>query len=231
MMAKLHILSPTGSTVVNWEPRRRADLRRAELAFEVGLRTGAIAYRHEPDGRLAPLERFDPTAAEITVAPRFAGGSVSSGGRSLMTRAGMARLEEELERLRTGQRAALAHRLQEAREHPGDQSDNLELLEAQQDLALLEARIAELEFALAQAQVAEERHGDSVEIGSIVVVRDEDGEEESYTLVGPAEADPRRGMISTASPVGRALLGARAGDRTVVETPAGARRLEVLKVA
>ena len=230
-MAELHILSATGSTVVHWEPRRGADVRQAQLAFEAGLRQGAVAYRCEQGRPLAPLDRFDPTASEIVLAPRLAGGSVSSDGRSLMTRAGMARLEEEVDRLRTVQRAALARRLQEAREHPGDQSDNLELLEAQQDLALLEARIAELEYALAQAQVAEERHGDSVEIGSVVVVRDEDGEEESYTLVGPAEADPRRGMISTASPVGRALLGARAGDRAVVETPAGARKLEVLKVA
>lgn len=162
---------------------------------------------------------------------RLVGGAVSPDDRTLMTAAGMARLEEELVRLRTVQRAEVAARLRSARETPGDQSDNLELLEAQHELGMLEARIADLEHALAQAQVVEASHGDSAAIGSIVVVRDDDGEQESYTLVGPAEGDPRQGLISIASPVGRALLGARAGDRAVVDTPAGERLLQVLKVA
>lgn len=163
--------------------------------------------------------------------PRLAGGAISPDQTSLMTRAGMARLEEELHRLRTTQRQEVAGRLKNAREDPGDQSDNLELLEAQRELALLEARISELEYALAQAQIVEEHHGDQAELGAQVVVRDEDGEEETYTLVGPAEADPRNGLISIASPVGRALLGTRAGDEAVVETPIGSRRIQVLRVA
>src|SRR5205823_3234957 len=159
-------------------------------------------------------DRFDPKADEVVIVPRIAGGAISHGDRTLMTAAGMARLEDELERLRTVDRAELAVRLRDARESPGDQSDNLELLEAQHDYSLLEARIADLEYALAQAKVVEAPSGDSAEIGSVIRVRDEDGEEESYTLVGPAEADPRHSLISIASPVGRALLGTRAGDET-----------------
>jgi transcription elongation factor GreA len=156
---------------------------------------------------------------------------ISPPDGSLITQSGMTRLQEELDRLRTIERADLAERLRQARESPGDLSDNLELLEAQHDYSLLEARIADLEKSLAQARVVEASHGDSAEIGSTVVLRDDEGEEESYTLVGPAEADPRLGLISIASPVGSALLGARSGNEAIVETPAGPRRIHVLKVS
>ena len=142
----------------------------------------------------------------------------------------MTRLEDELERLRTVERDELAGRLREARESPGDQSDNLELLEAQRRLFAARCRIADLEYALAQAQVVKAPTGDQAEVGSVVQVHDEEGEEESYTLVGPARRIPRRGLISIASPVGNALFGSRAGDETVVETPNGARRLKVIKI-
>ena len=238
-MAKLRLLSARGDTAVEWdlreaeagEPEARAAVREAERIFEEARRRGATAFKVEAGRPAERLDRFDPRAEEVVIVPRVAGGAVSPPDKRLMTSAGMARLEEELEHLRTVERAEVAARLREARESPGDQSDNLELLEAQHDYSMLEARIAELEYALAQARVVETHHGDSAEIGSVVVVRDDEGEEESYTLVGPAEADPRKGLISIASPVGRALLGTRAGDEAVVETPVGARRLQVLKVA
>jgi transcription elongation factor GreA len=237
-MARLLLMNLTGGTVLEWNARpgpksvqEIAALKAAEQAFRAGLQQGGAAFDCRPGRAPERLERFEAGAEEIVMIPRLAGGAVSPDDRTLMTAAGMARLEEELIRLRTVQRAEVAARLQSARETPGDQSDNLELLEAQHELGMLEARIADLEHALAQAQVVEAAHGDSVAIGSIVLVRDEDGEEESYTLVGPAEGDPRQGLISIASPVGRALLGARAGDRAVVATPAGERLLQVLKVA
>ncbi len=209
----------------------RAAVAEAQRIFEEARARGATAFKVEAGQPAQRLDRFDPRAEEVVVVPRVAGGAVSPTDKSAMTAAGMARLEEELKRLRTVERSELAVRLRDARESPGDQSDNLELLEAQHDYSLLEARIADLEYALAQAQVVESRHGDSAEIGSVVLVRDDDGEEESYTLVGPAEADPRHGLISIASPVGSALLGSRAGDEPVVNTPVGPRRLQVLKVA
>jgi transcription elongation factor GreA len=237
-MAQLHLLSSVGRTVLEWQPGsspaqqpQAGRVQAAQLAFEAGLRQGASAYRCQPGRPPERIARFDPGAAQIVLVPRLAGGAVSPDERTLMTAEGMARLEQELDRLRTVQRAEVAARLRSARETPGDQSDNLELLEAQQELGMLEARIADLERALGQAQVVEVLHGESVAIGSIVVVRDEDGEEESYTLVGPAEANPRQGMISIASPVGRALLGTRAGDTALVATPAGERLIHILKVA
>jgi transcription elongation factor GreA len=238
-MAKLRLLCSQGDKVVEWDPQQlesgerdaRAAVVEAERIFETARRQGATAFKVAPGRPAERLETFDPKTEEVVIVPRVAGGAISPGERLVMTPAGMARLEEELERLRTVQRAELATRLRDARESPGDQSDNLELLEAQHDLSLLEARIAELEYSLAQAQVVESQGGDLAGLGSTIVVRDEDGEEDSYVLVGPAEAAPREGRISIASPVGRALLGARAGDEAAVETPAGSRRLTVLSVA
>jgi transcription elongation factor GreA len=237
-MAKLRILSARGDTVVEWSPSQaaagereaQAALREAERIFEEARGRGATAFKVAPGQPAERLDRFDPRADEVVIVPRVAGGAITDD-RTLMTRAGVTRLEEELDRLRTVQRADMAARLRDARESPGDQSDNLELLEAQRDLSLLESRIADLEYALAQARVVEITHGDRAEIGSVVQVRDDEGEEETFTLVGPAEADPRSGMISIVSPVGKALLGTKAGDETEVETPSGSRRLKVLNVA
>lgn len=238
-MAKLRLLCSQGDKIVEWDPdlvqvgdpAARGAVREAERIFDEARRRGATAFRVAPDRPAERLERFDPRADEVVIVPRVAGGAISPSDRTLMTAAGMARLDEELQRLRTVERDDLAARLRDARESPGDQGDNLELLEAQHDFSMLEARIADLEYALGQAKVVEATHGDSAELGSIVQVRDEDGEDESYTLVGPAEANPRQGFISIASPVGRALLGTRAGDEAVVETPSGARRIQVVKVA
>lgn len=238
-MAKLRILSARGDTVVEWNPAEveagdreaRAALREAERIFEEARGRGATAFKVERGKPAERLDRFDQKADEVVIVPRVAGGTISPDEKTVMTRAGLTRLEEEVERLRTVERAEVAERLRDARESPGDQSDNLELLEAQREYTMLEARISELEYALAQARVVDERHSDQAEIGSVVSVRDEEGEEDSYTLVGPAEADPRQGFISIASPVGRALLGKKAGDEASVETPSGQRLLQVLKVA
>jgi transcription elongation factor GreA len=148
-----------------------------------------------------------------------------------ITQEGLERLEKDLERLRNVERPSLAERLQSARETPGDPGDNLEFLEAQQDLAMLEGRIAELEVAIANAWVQEAPNDGTIGVGSKFVVRDGDGEEDHYTLVGSAEANPRGGLISVESPVGRALLHAQKGDKVQVETPSGHRELEVLEVS
>src|SRR6266508_263707 len=107
-----------------------------------------------------------------------------------ITREGLQRLEEDLERLRREERPQLATRLQAARETPGDPSDNLEFLELQQELAMLEGRIAELELAIANAWTPETPEEGTVGLGSTVKVRDSDGETDTYRLVGSAEAHP-----------------------------------------
>jgi transcription elongation factor GreA len=229
--SKLSIYSGRRPRVLTWSREQAGGAAAtAKAAFEALLRAGALAFRLEPG--LAPVRvtRFEPGASELVMIHRVAGGVVSPGDRTAMTAAGRARLEEELDRLCNVEREALAARLRDARESPGDQSDNLELLEAQHDYALLEARIAELEYALAQATVVAEAHGDLADIGSVILVEDDEGEQDRYTLVGAAEAEPRRGLISIASPVGQALLGKRAGEETTVETPVGQRRLRVLEL-
>jgi transcription elongation GreA/GreB family factor len=78
---------------------------------------------------------------------------------------------------------------------------------------------------------SEECFGGEAQAGSVVRVRDADGEEEEYTIVRKGEADPARGRISTESPVGRALLGGRGGDEVTVQTPGGIRALTIVEVA
>jgi transcription elongation factor GreA len=153
--------------------------------------------------------------------------------RPLLTREGQTRLIAELDDLRTNKRAEVAERLRVSREEgPGDAGDNTQYLETQRELALLEARIAQIERTLAQAEIVEGHSAPPGEVGlgSCVVVRDSEGEEETFNLVGAAEANPRQGLISYESPVGRALMGRHAGDRVSVETPSGTRDLTILSI-
>ena len=148
-----------------------------------------------------------------------------------LTAAGKARLEEELNHLRTVKKPDLAARIQEATEH-GDISDNSEYEELKEEYVLIEARIHELEQTLDRAEMIHREAGDdSVGLGSVVTLRGDDGEEETWTLVSPEEANTLDGTISTDSPVGRALLGCHVGDTPAVQTPGGQIVFTVLKVA
>jgi transcription elongation factor GreA len=103
----------------------------------------------------------------------------------------------------------------------------------QAELAFLGRRIAQLEDALASATLVDGAGGaaDTVRLGSRVEVRWEDGAEGAYVVVTPPELELRSGHISCESPVGRAVLGRRAGDHVAVATPSGALKLEVIRVA
>ena len=147
-----------------------------------------------------------------------------------LTAVGRARLEAELRILREERQPALSERIFEASEH-GDVSDNSEFDELKEELAGLEARAVELEHILARAQIIEEGSGDgSVGLGSMVRIRDEDGEVETWQVVSPEEADSTTGSISTESPVGEALVGCREGQSLTVSTPAGSIVYTVLEV-
>jgi transcription elongation factor GreA len=149
----------------------------------------------------------------------------------VMTLAGYARLTAELDELRRVRRPEAVERLHVAREAGGWNSP--EYLTARDELAFLDGRIGTLERLLAQADVAEPvRAGrpQRVRVGTTATIRDQGGEEERYILVGPAEADPRRGLISDQSPVGRAILGRGVGDTVVVQTPGGTRRLTIVRI-
>src|ERR671916_3360619 len=138
-----------------------------------------------------------------------------------LTQAGKNRLEEELQDLRTRRRPELHTRIQEATES-GDISDNSEYEDLKDEWASLEARIFELEQTLEHSEIIQRQEGvDVVGLGSTVTLRSDDGEEETWILVSPEEANTLDGTISTESPVGRALVGCHVGDSPTVTAPAG----------
>jgi transcription elongation factor GreA len=148
-----------------------------------------------------------------------------------LTEAGKSRLEEELNDLRTRRRPELHVRIQEATES-GDISDNSEYEELKDEWASLEARIHELEQTLERAEIISRDAGsDLIGLGSKVTLRSDDGEEETWVLVSPQEANTLDGTISTESPVGQSLVGRRAGDSATVRTPSGAIVYTVVSVA
>jgi transcription elongation factor GreA len=117
-------------------------------------------------------------------------------------------------------RTEIASRIHDAKEH-GDLSENAEYEDAKNEQAFVEGRIATLEALIKNATIIEENHStDHVQIGSTVKVDGPDGRE-LFTIVGSAEAKPAEGRISNESPVGRALLGKKKGEKVVVRVPAG----------
>jgi transcription elongation factor GreA len=148
-----------------------------------------------------------------------------------LTEAGKNRLEEELNDLRTRRRPELHTRIQEATES-GDISDNSEYEELKDEWASLEARIYELEQTLERAEIIQRQDGEeTIGLGSKVTLRSDDGEEETWILVSPQEANTLDGTISTQSPVGEALIGRRVGDSATVRTPSGSIVYTVVAVA
>lgn len=149
-----------------------------------------------------------------------------------LTPEGLKELENELDFLKTEKRTEIAEKIKVALSF-GDLSENSEYDEAKNDQAKLEARIAEVEAMLKNAKVIEahELDKDSIHIGTRFKVLDvEFNEELEYQMVGSAEADPMEGKISDESPVGQALLGKKAGDTVVAETPSGELRFQVVQI-
>jgi transcription elongation factor GreA len=150
----------------------------------------------------------------------------------VLTPGGLDRLEAELNHLKTTRRAEVAAWFASVHDSAGgDSEQELERLSVREEMGLVEGRIAQLETLLANAVVAEPalREPGVADVGARVTVEDE-GEEDTYVLVSPAESSARRGHISIASPVGAALLNHRAGDVVQVETPEGTRALKVVRV-
>ena len=161
------------------------------------------------------------------------GGGIAMTSREIyLTPQGLAKLEAELEHLRTVRRPQVADRIHQAKES-GSTDDNAEYEEAKNELAFVEGRILTLEKMLQNAVIIKEEKTPpgQVKLGSKVIVREPDGQEEHFLIVGSAEADPKQGKISNQSPVGLALMGKKAGDKVEVRTPAGARRLHVVQIS
>src|SRR5512147_346048 len=140
---------------------------------------------------------------------------------SYLTPEGEAKLKAELEELKGPRREELSQRLRSAIQM-GDLSENADYHKAKEDQGFLEGRIKELENILRNAVTIEKSAGqDSVFIGAHVTIQEGSEEPETYHLVGPTEADPRKGRISHESPIGRALMDKKVGDIAEAETPSG----------
>jgi transcription elongation factor GreA len=141
--------------------------------------------------------------------------------RIQLTPQGKAELEVERDQLRNVKRTDLLERIQEL-SSDGDVSDNSEYEDVKEELVQLESRIREIENIINSAEIVERAKSDgSVVFGSVVTLVDEHGEEETWTIVGPQEANARLGRISNISPVGAALLGKRKKDKITVTAPGG----------
>jgi len=146
-----------------------------------------------------------------------------------LTPDGRAQLEAELAYLVNVRRQEIAAQIGAAAED-GDLSENAAYDHAKEEQALLEGRIAKLEHSLRNAVIIESATANGiVQLGSTVTIQDE-GEQDTYTIVGPLEAAPLKGFISNESPVGRALLNRKVGDVMQVDTPAGMRTVRVVSI-
>ncbi|HTZ62775.1 MAG TPA: transcription elongation factor GreA [Solirubrobacteraceae bacterium] len=148
-----------------------------------------------------------------------------------ITPAGLAALEAELEQLETVGRRAMAERIRAAREL-GDLSENAEYHIAKEDQAHLETRIKRLRARRSNALIVEANTADAaLGFGRTAEVLDEaSGRVQTWTIVGPTEADLAQGKLSAQSPVAKALLGLRAGESVEVQTPRGGRRYRVQRL-
>ncbi|MFC0188073.1 transcription elongation factor GreA [Fictibacillus aquaticus] len=157
---------------------------------------------------------------------------MSDEKKHYMTLEGKQKLENELEYLKTEKRKEVVERIKVARSF-GDLSENSEYDAAKDEQAFVEARIAQLEKMVRNAVIIEDNKDSSgtVSIGkSVRFLELPDGDEETYMIVGSAEADPFEGKISNDSPMAKSLLGKKPGDEVNVHTPGGEISVRILEV-
>jgi transcription elongation factor GreA len=150
-----------------------------------------------------------------------------------LTVRGAEKLREELSELKTVARPKVIEAIAEARAH-GDLKENAEYHAAREQQGFIEGRIKEIESKLSHAQIIDVRSvnaGGRVVFGATVDVYEEETDEEhTFQIVGDDEADFKEGLISVNSPMARALIGKGVGDVAEVDTPKGARHMEILEV-
>ena len=140
-----------------------------------------------------------------------------------LTQEGMESLEKRLNYLTKVRRPEIAERLRQALEDGGELTENTEYEDAKNEQAFIEGEIVRIDRILRNAKLIEAT-GDTnkVHIGSVVTVKEKGTDDaEEYRLVGPAEANPREGKISTESPLGKALIGSKVGDKVKIKAPDG----------
>ena len=150
-----------------------------------------------------------------------------------MTEAGKEKIEQELEYLKAVKRKEVVERIKIARSF-GDLSENSEYDSAKEEQAFVEGRITTLENMIRYAKIIEDDdlNSDTVTLGKTVTfVELPDGDEETYTIVGSAEADPFEGKISNDSPIAKSLLGHKVEQEVTVQTPGGEMRVRLVSIS
>ncbi len=149
--------------------------------------------------------------------------------QNYLTQTGYKKLKEELDHLRQVARTEIATKIKEARDM-GNIEENLVYDAALEQQGYIEGRIAEIESILSSSVVVEEAKTHyTVELGSVVVLK-VNGQEQTFKIVGSAEANPSERLISNESPVGKALIGAKKGDIVIVKTPIIVSEYRVLEI-
>ncbi len=149
-----------------------------------------------------------------------------------VTKDGYEALVNELKYLKSVKRPEISKAIAEAREK-GDLSENAEYHAAREELALLEAKISEMEGKVGSARVMDESKVDVSKVGILTkvdVMNNKMGKKQTFTIVSEAEANLKEGKISITSPIGKALVGKKIGEKAVAQTPAGAMEFEVLSI-
>lgn len=149
-----------------------------------------------------------------------------------MTLEGKAKLEQELEELKTVKRKEIVERIKIARSF-GDLSENSEYESAKDEQAFVEGRITTLENMIRFAEIIDNNGADENEVTigrTITFIELPDGEEEVYTIVGSAEADPMAGKISNDSPIAKALIGRKLNEEVTIATPGGDMHVKITKI-
>jgi len=151
-----------------------------------------------------------------------------------LTKAGMQALQERLDEFVTVKRPEVAERLKRALEDGGELTENTEYEDAKNEQAFIEAEIARVTLILRNARLIDEQSltNDRVQIGSrVVIVEAGTKEQEEYQIVSSAEANPMSGKISDESPLGKALMGRKAGEKVTVHAPAGETVFTIKKIS
>ncbi|MBD7906894.1 transcription elongation factor GreA [Sporosarcina gallistercoris] len=148
-----------------------------------------------------------------------------------MTVSGKQKLEDELEFLKTVKRKEVVERIKIARSY-GDLSENSEYDSAKEDQAFIEGKISSLESMIRNSVIiSEATRTEEAQLGSTVTFKEiPDGEVETYTIVGSAEADPLEGLISNDSPIAKGIIGRKKGDQVKIITPGGEMQVEITEV-
>lgn len=145
-----------------------------------------------------------------------------------VTKEGLEELKKELKRRKEKKRKEISDKTKEAADQ-GDLSENAAYDSAQKEYRMNEKRIKELRETINEAKVVEQKKGEGVQVGNTIQVKTDDGEEE-YRIVSPEESDVFENKISFKSPLGKALMGKKEGDKATFDAAGEKKEYEILKI-